>query len=214
MTPLARDMRMCADDRRDRAQPHLVGEHRSRAPTARRCIRGPNGRTPRPAGWRPGGTSRSSSAGVSRSVCGEPLVSMSVRPTTSRPGSASTSPWPNHADAGGVERPGGFGIARRPEIHRMVVGEADAGDVEPLQPCGRQFLRHGERHVVDRLGHVGQDDAFEIDDQRPRLGAGEDLVRDAIADLLVEQHLLHRAAEIRRRRRNSRSRTLASGGSL
>ena len=84
---------------------------------------------------------------------------------------ALAEPW----DAGGVERPGRLGIARCAEIHRMVVGEADGGDVEPLQPCGRQFLRHGERHVVDRLRHVGQDDAFEIDDQRPRLGAGEDL---------------------------------------
>ena len=40
--------------------------------------------------------------------------------------------------------------------------------------------------------------------------SGRDLVRarislrDAVADLLVEQHLLHRAAEIRRRRQNSR----------
>ena len=76
------------------------------------------------------------------------------------------------ANAGGVERAGRLGIARCAEIQRMVVGKADAGDVEPLQPGGRELLRHGERHVVDRLRHVGQDDAFEIDDQRPRLSCG------------------------------------------
>ena len=80
-----------------------------------------------------------------------------------------------------VERSGGLGIAGGAQIHGMIVGKADGGDIEPLQPGRRQFLGHGERHVVDRLRHVGQDDAFKVDDQRPRFGAGKDFVRDAVA---------------------------------
>ena len=149
--------------------------------------------TGRPASGR---ISRSSSSGVRRSKCCEPLVSMSVSPTHVEPWQRQHVALAEPADAGRVERPRRLGIARRAEIEGVVVGEAGAGDVEPLQPGRRELLGHGERHVVDRLRHVGQDHAFEVDDQRPRFGACKDLGGDAVADLLVEQHLLHRAAEI------------------
>ena len=189
-------MRMRADDRRDRAQPHLVGKH----PFALRRL-GDVFAAPmdegddRPVGVRahePVEQRRRQQVGLRRAVGVDVGEADDVE---ARQRQHVALPEPRYAGGGRA-----LGWSRHspkaPRSMAWLLARPTAATLQPLQPGRRQFLRHGERHVVDRLRHVGQDHAFQVDDQRPRFGAGEDLVRDAVGDLLVEQDLLHRAAEI------------------